>query len=365
MSSPKLIPIPLKQRMNSLRMKVVPLFVFAAAAIMAALLWKDAVSPAMLVGEVATTQSSLSSPITASVQRLHVTRLQLVKAGDVLTELVPADPRQALDLLQNELTLLRAQTDAQNSQRDAASAQRRETMDYERLRVDLMTEKVALVKAQTAASQAQIAYDVAKNLTKDDAASSKRYLEEAQLAKTATDTELSERKGLVDELTQRLAELQKGISAPIPSSDSARQKAMLEFEKELQRLQTGSTTVELRAPMDGMVTSVLRRQGENVVAGDPIIVITATKAEKIVGYLRQPFPLEPEVGMEVEIRTNNRARSTATAQLTGVGLHFEPILNTALHPAPTPEVGLPLEVSIPTSLKLRPGELVSLVIRQK
>jgi multidrug resistance efflux pump len=170
---------------------------------------------------------------------------------------------------------------------------------------------------------------------------------------------------LVAELTTRLDELSKAVSAPQPTSDTAQQKALLQYEAQLRKIQEGWATVTLRAPIDGIVTAILRRPGETVVQGEPIVIITATVPEKIVGYLRQPFPLEPQVGMEVQVRSNSRARSIGTAQLTRVGQHFEPIVNPVLHPLPTPEVGLPIEVSMPAGLTLRPGELVSLVIKPK
>ena len=39
------------------------------------------------------------------------------------------------------------------------------------------------------------------------------------------------------------------------------------------------------------------------------------------------------------------------------------ITTLCLHPGTLPEVGLPVEVSLPTNLRLRPGELVNLVIK--
>jgi len=44
------IPVPLKQRWQDLRLKAIPVFVFAAAVMMTALLWKQTVAAPTLVG---------------------------------------------------------------------------------------------------------------------------------------------------------------------------------------------------------------------------------------------------------------------------------------------------------------------------
>ena len=115
--------------------------------------------------------------------------------------------------------------------------------------------------------------------------------------------------------------------------------------------------------MDGMIVSVLHHEGENVKEGEPLVLISATQPKNIIGYLRQPLPLEPKVGQEVEVRTHGRLRQHGMAMITQVGAQYEAITNPMLHPATTPEVGLPVQISLPTNLKLRPGEMVSLVIK--
>jgi multidrug resistance efflux pump len=356
MSLPK-IPIPRSQRIKVIRERVLPVMVCAATLLLVAHLWNEAVTPAMLVGEVATVQSSVNSPVPAVLERVTVERLQLVKAGDIIAELRPADPRHQLDLMQNELNLLRTA----HSQQDADAAARRERLDFERLRLDWMSEKVDLATAEAKAAQAQIDLDAAQGLASQQEQPS-RYMQQMNLAKQAADREVTERKALVDTLSKRIEELGAALNAAPRHTDDQLAKAIATHEKRLRSLEQSLASTTLRAPMDGIVTAVLRRSGENVVEGEPLVVISATKPERIVGYLRQPFPLEPKVGLQVEVRTQGRARARGMALITRVGTHFEPIMNPALHPAPTPEVGLPVEASLPPELNLRPGELVGLII---
>jgi multidrug resistance efflux pump len=168
---------------------------------------------------------------------------------------------------------------------------------------------------------------------------------------------------LVDNLGLRIKELNAAMPSATASEDEGLAREIDSLEERIAIIESSQSIITLHAPMTGIVTEVLRRVGENVVVGEVLIIISATQPERIVGYLRQPFPLEPFVGQQVEVRTHGRERLYGLAAITRVGATFEPILNAALHPATTPEVGLPVEVSLPPNLQLRPGELVSLVIR--
>jgi multidrug resistance efflux pump len=355
MSAP--IPIPFKQRLHDLRVRLVPVVMFAATIVIAAWLWRDTITPAAMLGEVTSAQSTVTSLTDGVVEQFKVRRFDMVHQGDVITEIRPEDARRALDVLQGEISLFKAKTDAEATQR----TQDRMALDYEKLSLDLMTEKVALVIAQAKAKKTAMDLDVARGLVSDPS-QSQRFLQEAQLAKEAADAELKERQTLVSTLGKRVDELSavtKSASGVIASLT----KALDSFEARLHDIEKSQSAMPVRAPINGMVTTVLHRAGENVRRGDPLVIITSAQPESIVGYLRQPISVEPTVGQPVEVRSRDRHRSQGTAYVTRVGVQFEPITNLALLPGTTtPTVGLPVEVSLPSGLKLRPGELVSLLI---
>jgi multidrug resistance efflux pump len=348
------IPIPLARKLQFMQTKIVPLLVLGMTAITAAMLWKEAISPAMLVGEVSTQKSNINSPMAAEVIRINAQRLTQVKAGEVIAEVRPIDARQSLDLLQNELNLLRIEVGNRE-------ARRRETMDFERLQLDWMIEKINLSKATSAAKSAAATLEITEAVTTPPAATG-RYQQAAQLAKEAADDEVIERQTLVATLGKRIEELRHSMDPKTQDSFETWKTKITLIEERFQKIATSQEAIQLRAPIDGMITEVLRNEGENVLAGEPLLLLTAAEPKSITGYLRQPFPLEPAIGQKVEVRTHAKKHLIGNATITRVGVHFEPILNPALHPTPTPEVGLPIEVSLPPNIKLRPGELVSLMI---
>jgi hypothetical protein len=111
-----------------------------------------------------------------------------------------------------------------------------------------------------------------------------------------------------------------------------------------------------------MVNVIYHRVGEAVTAGEPVVGVAPFNAVRIIGYLRPPVLEEPKVGAAVEVRTRGPRGEVGSAKIIEVGTQFEPLPPALQIPVrlTTTELGLPLCVSVPPSLKIRPGELVDL-----
>jgi multidrug resistance efflux pump len=118
----------------------------------------------------------------------------------------------------------------------------------------------------------------------------------------------------------------------------------------------------VRAAVDGMVDVIYHRVGEAVTEGEPIVGIAPFNAVRIIGYLRPPILQEPKLGARVEVRTRGPRGQVGSAEIIEVGSQFEPLPPALQIPVrlTTTELGLPLSISVPPSLKIRPGELVDL-----
>ena len=352
------VPIPFKLRLQDMRTRMLPILMFAMTAFIASMLWHDAVSPSMLLGEVSAHRVSVNSTSAATIQRLTTRRLALVKAGDIIAELSPTDTRASLDLLQSDLSLLRLKANETSS----TESQGRMMLDYERLHLDWMSEKIALVQSEANQRRATMDLEVSKGLVKD-ATQSPRFLQEAELAKASADAEVQERKSLVEALGSRMQVLRDLQPTFNSQPDDSLKQAIKNLEARLSDAEQSQRLITLRSPIDGVVTNILHSEGESIAANEPLVTITALQPGNIIGYLRQPLPVEPAIGMEVEVRSHGRSRQKSTSTVVHVGSQFELITNPSLHPTATPEVGLPVEVLLPPDLKLRPGEIVSLVIK--
>jgi HlyD family secretion protein len=125
--------------------------------------------------------------------------------------------------------------------------------------------------------------------------------------------------------------------------------------------------LRLLSPTNGVVTTVHRHPGEQILAGQAIATITASESPRIIGYLPQDFPFEPCVGAEVEVRTRDRRRRTGRASITGISPHLQSITNAlvppiAVRPALVAPLGRILSISLPRELKLLPGQPVDVTL---
>jgi len=356
MDSP--IPIPPAQRWKDFRIQGVPLLVFAMSVVAIAHLWRNHVGSATMVGEAEAIRTQVSTPQEGTLRELRVSRFQLVSEGDPVAVIVPSESRVQLSLLQLQLELLRLRF-------DPSATTERLALDYERLRLDWMQQKVDLASGQVALQRAE--EDLRRNaeLFAMHILSTQVY-EAAEATRNRLRAEIEER-------TRLIQDIETGIRRheSVRTADTERQLATEQLADGLRRIETRLRSAEallepviLKAPRSGMVSAILHQPGELVRDGAPVLAITAQKPERIVGYLRQPLAIEPQPGMKVVVTTRSARRLTGEAQIRHVAFQFEPVTNTlaSLLPGKMVDMGLPVEVSVPSALTLRPGEHVDLTI---
>ena len=103
-----------------------------------------------------------------------------------------------------------------------------------------------------------------------------------------------------------------------------------------------------------MIDVIYHRVGEAVTAGEPIVSIAPFNAVRIIGYLRPPILEEPKLGARVEVCTRGPTRQVGVAKIIEVGTQFEPLPLALQIPArlANTELGLPVSISVPSSLKI-------------
>lgn len=352
------IPTPPALRWREFRVRFLPALLFLAALGGVAFIWQRNVSAPMFVGAVEGRAANVASPYAAKILQLDVDRFQTVKQGTPLAVLMPTDPRTALSAVQSELDVLRARL-------DSYLTRQRNATDYEKLRLDWLGQRVDLATARANWQGARDALYRDKSLHAQKLISDDIY-ELAETLENALSAEVLERSNLVQQTESGMQTL-IAANAPTATNDFA---ATLDaaIQAEEQKLKTvagsGAAPVTLVAPMDGMVSFIYHQAGENIPEGDPIMVISGTRPERIVAYLRQPVAFEPKVGETVQVRTRTLQRQMSLARIASVGAQFEPITNSLAiaHPYGMIDYGLPVEVTLPPGLNLRPGETVDLAL---
>src|SRR4051812_38289200 len=121
------------------RQKFLPLVVFSAVLACTVVLWNRHQGRSSLVGQAEVVRTSVSAVRPGTVAALNVDRLQRVKQGDVLAQLVPADIEAVTARLTADVEKLRA---------DLGGTADRNLVNYQNLRLDWLRRNVDLSAAR-------------------------------------------------------------------------------------------------------------------------------------------------------------------------------------------------------------------------
>jgi hypothetical protein len=171
----------------------------------------------------------------------------------------------------------------------------------------------------------------------------------------------------ISEIEQRMQALTPFGVPSLGSSNDQVQVTITQLEKMRDAAATNWGPIVLRAPISGMVSLVYRQQGEHIVDGEPLLAINSHWADRIVGYLRQPYPIDPQIGMSVLVTTQERKSRKFWTEISQIGAQLEIITNSLafVRQGALVDAGLPIVVDVPKGMHLRPGETVNLVFRGK
>jgi len=337
-----------------------PIIVLGLSFGFSALVWKGHISAPTMFGQAEPVVADVSSYKPGVVAELTVTRFQRVRAGDVVGKIMVTEP----NILVSSLAVIQSEIDLLRSEMKPVLTQQRNAIDYNQLRLDWMRQRTQLATARVSLELAETEYHRMNELFKDQIVSA-RVFDEAKANRDRLQHEVDELAAVVSSGEQSLQQLQLTNATEITKITDEPLRAAINVQEAKVRLTEAELSPRpLRAPIDGIVTMVYHRAGEAVTAGQPILAISTLEAVRIVGYLRPPLLNEPKAGMKVEVRTRGLRRGVGQAQVLEVGSQYEAIPATLLGPIKFSnlELGLPVNISLPVNMKIRPGELVELTL---
>jgi len=351
------IPTPVAQRWREFRIQVLPLLVFVGVITAVALLWKDYVQPVGIVGEVETVRANVIPIQEGTLVELTVDRFERVSKDQPIGKFVTTDSalqEVELNAIAADLKLMQARMELDK---------KRNFDSFSRKRLDLLTEKVNINIAQTKLTQAESQLQRIFKLYKEGPTNiaSESELEIAVRDRDALQTEIIERNKVIAQVEQDVQQMLSAGFAEMGQKDPVIEEGIKAQQEKLNLLVKPTT---LKAPIDGTVRLIYKHPGEKLVRGEPILTITASTSDRIVGYMRQPLGTIPTTNDTVQVRTRSLRRQIANAPILRVGTQMETINPGLLSPDGTRiEVGLPFLVGIPEGMRLVPGEFVDLAIQ--
>jgi multidrug resistance efflux pump len=358
--APGTIPIPLPQRWRDIRQRILPVVVFAAALGGVGLLWRDHTASHVMVGQAEPVLSNVSCYKPGVLAELKVNRFQRVKAGDPIGRVMVTEPK----ILASSLAVIQAEIESLRANMRPVSVQQHNAMDYDQLRLDWMKERTQLASARVNLELAGTEFHRTEELFKDKIVA-ERVFDQAKAARDRLQNEVENLTKLVDEGEKNIEMLQVTNSKELSTiSIDPLRAAIAVQESKLHLTEAELSPITVTAPIDGIVITIFHRAGESVTPGQPIVAVATLNPVRIVGYLRPPISDEPKAGMKVEVRTRSLPRAVGEARIIEVGTQLETVPATLLGPMKlaNTELGLPVEISLPESIKIRAGELVDIVL---
>lgn len=378
MSETRRIRTPWRQRWRRIRYQLLPVLVFVIAGAGAMWLWGRHVGLPNAVGEVHAVRADAVSLTAGRLVTVEAEGFGDVVKNQVVAELDPgpltammATYQKERDHFTKQLDADRenytAQWEAQHKTEVAAQNRLKETVD--RLRQDIADRRGTIetdkVQLDTLNQQLTVISELVKKGVeapwreveiRSERDVVKKRIEENQNALTEArdQLEVSDERLLEYQLTQK-ADLAK-LVAPTQAAIDTQDKRIKELDLQIEAL-------KIRAPIAGTITAIHQWPGQNVQAGIPIMTIAAADSRYIVSYVRQETRIRPAVGMDVDVSVRSVPRLTARASVEEVGPQVELIPQHQLRDPNVPEWGLPVRISVPEELGLRPGELVDVAFK--
>jgi multidrug resistance efflux pump len=359
------IPSPAGHHWREFRIKILPVIGFLLVLATVAVMWKQYVASPSILGEVETDQVNVISTVPGLLAELHVDRFSCVTKDQVIGRIFQFDPDQleaSLAAVEIDLKILKARMDLDRTRNAQSLAELRNALDLEQL---------ALRAAEIQLKQAESEFQRAKKLSEDKVIALGSGLarndfgyEVAMRDRDRLLAEVESHRKSVAELKTAMQSLERFGGTEFSEVDPLIEQAITAQKNKLLLLEG---PIELRSPIDGIVSVISQRSGARVIAGAPILMLTPAKPVRIVGYVRQPLHTVPKTGDRVQIRTRGQSRSVAYGQVLRVGSDMQQVT------APmrvrgydnSQERGLPFLVSLPPELAVYPGELVDLIIPQR
>lgn len=300
-------------------------------------------------------RSVVTAPQPARIKQWLVEPYSVVTAGTPLAVVVPVDPRADFDHLRSLLAMAQAASQPSLAEDNA--------MNFERIRVELLRTKSELAIARVNLEQAE--RDVARNtpLYREKLLAQDIY-ELSLNTREALQTEVAEKSNAVAQIERRLEDLRPLGEPGIMRTNPAAGEWLNRLETARAAAARNLEPLTLVAPITGMVDAPRRQAGEFVLAGEPLLSVSAVRSDRIIAYLRQPYRLDPKIGMTAQVTTRTRQRQTFVSRVIQVGAQVEVLTNSLafLRPGSMVDVGLPVVVEVPLEVTIRPGEVVDVAV---
>jgi multidrug resistance efflux pump len=335
----------------------------------------------------------VSAPVDSQLKIVSVELFDHVSKGQMLAVLDDSQLNAQIATIGAEIEHLTSQlvsiqdtmlADAANRQTGAIASQRRFNVDVENARLRILEQKALIETDKVAAEDLAVEVKIAAELLEKKAIAPYE-LQKAEALYNVVAKRIEENQYL---LTQSEQDLQQALQrrdefarhqTVHPSVDSALEiirKQIAVQEKRIVELSVQRQALRITSPVDGTVVQiqiranqmtaqrsgedVLRKPGEVVLAGDPILVVAETEPTEIIAYIGQGQLAKVKETMVVQLIKNTEPAQIASSQVIRLSPTMELMPQQLWRSPNIAQWGQAILIKIPPGLKLLPGETMGI-----
>ena len=383
-------------RSGRIHPQVFPLLVWLAILAGVVMLFYHGTRQFEVVGIAQGEISQVCAPVDGRLKAIYVQLFENIKKGEVVASLDDELLLAKIDTIAATAEHLRSQlepikeqmlADAAQRELNHSEEQRRFAVDVERARLNILGYKAQIaadmITLESYAAEVKIATDLLKKNTIAPYEVEKAQALYNALAKKIQETEAqitqAEEQLKVAQRRQDTFALYNPQNPSIDASLEAIRKEVAIQEKLIEELNLQRKQLIITAPINGTVVkivarandesikrpgeSALRKAGESILAGEPILTIAQGNPREIVAYAGERQINQIKAGITVELVKKVGAAQISKSEITKVGPVVEQLPSRLWMNPTVPQWGLPFVVNVPEGMNLIAGETVSIRIQ--
>lgn len=369
------IPTPFPQRMADFKRRRVPLLVWLGAAVIYTFFMVGSGTRYDCVGLALSASHEISAPATGRIESLLVAAYDDVEAGQVLARIDDAEVEARLERslatirqLTAELEAARARGRSNRSrdQSEMAGDLRQFQTNEEQRRLKVLELRVTVESDEI--QEERLALDQSR---------SGRLLEEGLIGQAEHDSirlrheEVARRNEqnttLLHQLEQEYAsartrrmQFEQGLpELPEQEPELLPLREAIDVESQrLKEIRARRESLTLRSPVAGHVASVVSREGQTVVPGEPILTVAAHGVTEIVAFLSEADDRTVLPASTVKVSSVKRPGSAAESSVIRAAPGLEILPERLWRDPSIPSYGRAVVIAAAPGLTLLPGELI-------
>ena len=343
-----------------LRRHSIPIIVWLAALLVVGAIFYKKSQRLELSGIVLDFKTEVAPLDLGVIKNMHVSIYQPVKEGEVLCVLDDAILRSELELVNAELSLLKAKMALrkQSEERRFFSDVEETRLTILQIRAELEPDKINLL--DKGVELGRLKKLAAKNAATDDDLKKSEFEYKALEKKISiNETRLKQNQEDLEVKIKRASDFSKGQSVD-GGTDYIRNALNVESLK-LKDLEVRLQKLVLRAPISGVVTSIWARSGDVVKPGERVIGIVKPNATEVLAFISPQHKTLIKEGDVLTLQRTAFASGDVELRVKYLGPAVDELPAELWSHPNYPQYGVPVTLVLPERNQLVPGEVVKVV----